>query len=89
MVKEQPACQTQGKQGQNVSSVGEVKCNDDFPWAACNLQSCLNKNTYSPDKCDNIARAFYECCLALEKPSEACPDKKMCRRWLDKHVEQK
>ncbi|KDQ56338.1 hypothetical protein JAAARDRAFT_132420, partial [Jaapia argillacea MUCL 33604] len=58
---------------------------------ACELQSCLNKNTYKPDKCDKYMRNLYECCQALyeregeKAESTACPMPGVVRRWLKNH----
>ncbi|KAJ7247179.1 hypothetical protein B0H12DRAFT_1053601 [Mycena haematopus] len=47
---------------------------------ACALQTCLNKNTYKPEKCDHYLRALYMCCQKMEDDapgsdvkSTACP----------------
>ncbi|KAF9486911.1 hypothetical protein BDN71DRAFT_1405484, partial [Pleurotus eryngii] len=29
---------------------------------ACDLQSCLGKNTYTPEKCDHHLKRLYLCC---------------------------
>ncbi|EIW54092.1 uncharacterized protein TRAVEDRAFT_132725, partial [Trametes versicolor FP-101664 SS1] len=60
---------------------------------ACALQSCLNKNTYSPDKCEAHLRKLYRCCWDMYKrtdaqgESTACPMPKVVRRWLKDHGE--
>lgn len=63
--------------------------------AACTLQSCLSKNTYSPDKCDEHLRRMYLCCQAMyerggedkDKPeSTACPMPNVVSRWLKIHL---
>ncbi|KAG8696418.1 hypothetical protein FRC08_007158 [Ceratobasidium sp. 394] len=52
------------------------------------LKGCLNKNTYSPEKCDAQLRSLYECCAAMyEKSGEnaessACPIPRIVTRWL-------
>ncbi|CAF0807157.1 unnamed protein product [Rotaria sp. Silwood1] len=30
---------------------------------ACDLQTCLNKHTYNPEKCDKILDQLKQCCL--------------------------
>ncbi|KAF8515338.1 hypothetical protein BU17DRAFT_14750, partial [Hysterangium stoloniferum] len=49
---------------------------------ACSLQSCLNKNTYRPDRCHPYLIALYECCQAMYETdpaaeSAACPMKQV------------
>ncbi|KAJ7328389.1 hypothetical protein DFH08DRAFT_622134, partial [Mycena albidolilacea] len=31
----------------------------------CALQTCLNKNTYKPEKCDERLHALYMCCQKM------------------------
>ena len=57
---------------------------------ACNVHDCLNKNTYSPEKCDAYVRKLYECCARMydkDKNSEstACPSEPVLRRWFKSH----
>ncbi|TFK64283.1 hypothetical protein BDN72DRAFT_802272, partial [Pluteus cervinus] len=58
---------------------------------ACELQTCLNKNTYSPERCDALVRKLYTCCQSLyEKQGEnvkasPCPLPRVVRRWLEQH----
>jgi Mature-T-Cell Proliferation I type len=60
---------------------------------ACSLQTCLNKNTYSPEKCDNQVFALYECCQNLYKAQAngiqidptSCPQQSVIRRWMKRH----
>ncbi|CUA72880.1 hypothetical protein RSOLAG22IIIB_05068 [Rhizoctonia solani] len=58
---------------------------------ACSLQTCLNKNTYSPDKCNAQLRRLYECCDDMYKKSgegtesTACPIPRVVTRWLKNH----
>ncbi|KAI0785765.1 hypothetical protein C8Q75DRAFT_722420, partial [Abortiporus biennis] len=60
---------------------------------ACSLQTCLNKNTYTPDKCENYVRDLYRCCQKLYQDtndkgeSTACPMPSVVRRWLKNHEE--
>ncbi|OSX61733.1 hypothetical protein POSPLADRAFT_1145226 [Postia placenta MAD-698-R-SB12] len=60
---------------------------------ACTLQSCLNKNTYSPEKCDQHLRTLYKCCQSMYKQTEgkgdssACPMPNVVKRWLKTHGE--
>ncbi|KAI0363997.1 hypothetical protein BV20DRAFT_1039624 [Pilatotrama ljubarskyi] len=60
---------------------------------ACALQSCLNKNTYSPEKCDDHVRKLYKCCWNMYKETDgkgestACPMQNVVRRWLKNHGE--
>ncbi|KZT03891.1 uncharacterized protein LAESUDRAFT_728573 [Laetiporus sulphureus 93-53] len=56
--------------------------------AACELQACLNRNTYSPDKCHEYLRKLYECRQSMYERTEgkgestACPKPSVVRRWL-------
>ena len=56
--------------------------------SACSLQSCLNKNLYSPEKCDRYLGRLYECCQKMydsgheNSGSTACPMPKVVRKWL-------
>lgn len=34
---------------------------------ACSLHACLNKNLYTPDKCDDAVKKLYLCCRAMHK----------------------
>lgn len=58
---------------------------------ACELQSCLNKNTYTPEKCEKHMRELYLCCDSMYKAtqdkgeSSACPMPSVVRRWLKNH----
>ncbi|PCH35678.1 hypothetical protein WOLCODRAFT_80608, partial [Wolfiporia cocos MD-104 SS10] len=60
---------------------------------ACALQACLNKNTYSPDKCDEHVRKLYKCCQSMyeksggQGESTACPMPSVVHRWLKNHEE--
>jgi hypothetical protein len=60
---------------------------------ACALQTCLNKNTYTPEKCDAPVRALYLCCARMYAAqgdgaeSTACPMASVTRRWLKDHRE--
>ncbi|KAH7339018.1 hypothetical protein B0J17DRAFT_659480 [Rhizoctonia solani] len=47
---------------------------------ACSLQSCLNKNTYSPDKCDAQLRNYTNAATR-----SACPIPRVVTRWLKTH----
>ncbi|KNZ72950.1 hypothetical protein J132_01463, partial [Termitomyces sp. J132] len=61
---------------------------------ACNLQSCLSKYTYEPQKCDRRLRKLYECCQRMydsknemgtestSLESTACPMEIVVKRWL-------
>lgn len=58
--------------------------------AACSLQTCLSRNTYNPEKCDDYVRKLYQCCLAMiqrdaNAQSTACPAKPVIDRWLKTH----
>ncbi|KZT72380.1 hypothetical protein DAEQUDRAFT_755211 [Daedalea quercina L-15889] len=61
--------------------------------AACELQACLNKNTYKPEKCEEHMRNLYMCCQAMYEQtgergeSTACPMPSVVRRWLKNHGE--
>ncbi|EJD47044.1 DUF1903-domain-containing protein [Auricularia subglabra TFB-10046 SS5] len=58
---------------------------------ACDLQGCLNKNTYNPERCDAQMRKLYECCARMydrngtSAESTACPIESVVRRWLKNH----
>jgi hypothetical protein len=59
-------------------------------FAACVLQSCLSKNTYSPEKCDDKLRGLYLCCQSMYdsdegKESTACPMPAVLQRWFKNH----
>ncbi|KAL6305091.1 hypothetical protein BKA93DRAFT_731448 [Sparassis latifolia] len=63
------------------------------PIIACALQTCLNKNMYSPEKCDDHLRKLYKCCQAMyddtddKGESTACPMPNVVRKWLKNHGE--
>ncbi|KAF8802597.1 hypothetical protein BYT27DRAFT_7112174, partial [Phlegmacium glaucopus] len=56
---------------------------------ACSLQACLNKNTYSPEKCDRHLRNLYECCQKMydegKGESTACPMPTVLKKWFKNH----
>ncbi|KAK7050602.1 Cx9C motif-containing protein 4, mitochondrial [Favolaschia claudopus] len=61
---------------------------------ACALQTCLNKNTYAPEKCDNKLRELYTCCQTMYEKAEgqtvqpnstACPMRNVVERWMKDH----
>ncbi|TEB37841.1 hypothetical protein FA13DRAFT_1621355, partial [Coprinellus micaceus] len=58
---------------------------------ACALHACLNKNTYSPEKCDKDLRRLYECCRDFYAKagegaeSTACPMPRVLERWFKDH----
>ncbi|KAF8157330.1 DUF1903-domain-containing protein [Mycena galopus ATCC 62051] len=58
---------------------------------ACALQTCLNKNTYKPEKCDERLRALYMCCQKMyndqgsDANSTACPIPNVVKRWIKDH----
>ncbi|KAF5371671.1 hypothetical protein D9758_003535 [Tetrapyrgos nigripes] len=59
---------------------------------ACDLQACLNKNTYKPEKCDQHLRNLYLCCQRMYQESSdgkvestACPIPNVVERWLKDH----
>ncbi|KAJ7742284.1 hypothetical protein B0H16DRAFT_1563718 [Mycena metata] len=63
---------------------------EDCQTEACALQTCLNKNTYKQEKCDERLRALYMCCQKMyaENPngsSTACPIESVVRRWIKDH----
>ena len=64
---------------------------DQDSMAACTLQTCLSRNTYSPEKCDQYVRGLYMCCLEMYSrkgpngESTACPAKPVIERWLKRH----
>ncbi|KAJ3983931.1 DUF1903-domain-containing protein [Lentinula detonsa] len=58
---------------------------------ACDLQDCLGRNTYHPEKCNNILRQLYECCQQMYKAnpqseSSACPIPNVVDRWMKDHA---
>lgn len=69
------------------------KLNDGYFVAACVLQSCLNKNTYAPEKCDLYMRDLYKCCADMydsindKGESTACPIPRVVRRWIQNYRE--
>ncbi|KAF9262560.1 DUF1903-domain-containing protein [Marasmius fiardii PR-910] len=66
---------------------------DDSPCQtqACSLQTCLNKNTYQPERCDRYLRELYLCCQKMydesdgKRESTACPMPNVVKRWLKDH----
>lgn len=58
---------------------------------ACDLQSCLRKNTYSPERCDDDVRKLYQCCQRMYEETDgkgrstACPSANVIKRWLKNH----
>ena len=62
---------------------------------ACELQSCLGKNSYSPEKCDKYVRDLYICCADMynstndKGESTACPMPLIIRRWFQNHPQMK
>ncbi|TRM63582.1 hypothetical protein BD626DRAFT_457005 [Schizophyllum amplum] len=58
---------------------------------ACSLQTCLNKNTYKPEKCDDHLKQLYLCCQKFyqetneQAESTACPIPSVVKRWLKDH----
>ncbi|KAG8220445.1 hypothetical protein J3R82DRAFT_3139, partial [Butyriboletus roseoflavus] len=62
---------------------------------ACALQTCLSRNTYNPEKCDEYVRKLYTCCLEMyniegaNAESTACPSKPVIERWLRRVPRQK
>ncbi|KAH9927755.1 DUF1903-domain-containing protein [Fomitopsis serialis] len=58
---------------------------------ACELQTCLNKNTYKPEKCEEHMRNLYKCCQAMYEQTDgkgestACPMPSAVQRWLKNH----
>ncbi|ESK89711.1 hypothetical protein Moror_16852 [Moniliophthora roreri MCA 2997] len=59
---------------------------------ACSLQSCLNKNTYSPERCDEHLKNLYLCCQKMydddsdgRTESTACPMPDVVKRWIKDH----
>ncbi|KAF8344703.1 hypothetical protein F5887DRAFT_885910 [Amanita rubescens] len=58
---------------------------------ACDLQSCLNKNTYSPERCDDDVRQLYQCCLRMYEETDAkgkstaCPSSNVIKHWIKNH----
>ncbi|KAJ7648116.1 DUF1903-domain-containing protein [Roridomyces roridus] len=61
---------------------------------ACSLQTCLNKNTYKPEKCNERLRALYQCCQGMydnnsDATSTACPMASVVKRWMKDHPDGK
>ncbi|KAH8827697.1 DUF1903-domain-containing protein, partial [Flagelloscypha sp. PMI_526] len=58
---------------------------------ACDLQSCLNKNAYTPENCEAAMRKLYTCCQSMyekngpDAESTACPMNNVVKRWLKAH----
>jgi hypothetical protein len=58
---------------------------------ACALQSCLSKNTYNQERCDDHLRKLYLCCQGMyvgrkgDSESTACPNANVVQRWLKDH----
>ncbi|KAE9407109.1 hypothetical protein BT96DRAFT_1014499 [Gymnopus androsaceus JB14] len=57
---------------------------------ACDLQDCLGKNTYNPERCDTVLRQLYECCQQMyqnnpKSESSACPVPPVVDRWFKDH----
>ncbi|KAF8435151.1 hypothetical protein L210DRAFT_2551831 [Boletus edulis BED1] len=60
---------------------------------ACSLQTCLSRNTYSPEKCNEYVRKLYLCCLDMYSTrgdaniavSTACPAMPVIERWLKRN----
>ncbi|KAF8720616.1 hypothetical protein AX14_010858 [Amanita brunnescens Koide BX004] len=58
---------------------------------ACDLQSCLRKNTYSPERCNDDVRKLYQCCQRMYEETDgkgtstACPSANVIKHWLKKH----
>ncbi|KAF9465208.1 hypothetical protein BDZ94DRAFT_1160523, partial [Collybia nuda] len=58
---------------------------------ACDLQACLNKNTYKPERCDKVLRSLYECCQRMydergdDAEASACPQANIVKRWIKDH----
>ncbi|KIJ15624.1 hypothetical protein PAXINDRAFT_77194, partial [Paxillus involutus ATCC 200175] len=61
---------------------------------ACALQTCLTRNTYKPEKCDEYLRKLYVCCSEMYRREggnaevAACPTLGVVERWLQKHPSQ-
>jgi len=65
---------------------------------ACSLQSCLNTNTYNPEKCDARLIELYKCCMHMyeraksagapdaEAKSTACPKREVVDRILKRKL---
>ncbi|KLO15149.1 DUF1903-domain-containing protein [Schizopora paradoxa] len=70
-----------------MAKAKDTSCQDE----ACALQTCLNRNTYSPEKCDKLVRKLYECCSRMYEEtngkgeSTACPQSRVVTRWLKNH----
>ena len=69
----------------------KITCRLNDFWQACDLQACLNKYTYTPEKCDDHLRKLYECCLKMYErndgggESTACPLPEVVKRWMKDH----
>ena len=96
-----PPCQTEGEfiglvQGDQVRKTRAMTTKltrSHSCVTACALQSCLGKNTYRPEKCDDYVRKLYKCCWEMYErtdgkgESTACPLQNVTRRWLKQHGE--
>ncbi|KAJ3796647.1 hypothetical protein GGU11DRAFT_126179 [Lentinula aff. detonsa] len=76
-----------GSRSVSFSAAGTLTLNYHI---ACDLQDCLGRNTYHPEKCDNILRQLYECCQQMYKAnpqseSSACPIPTVVDRWMKDH----
>ena len=53
---------------------------------ACALQTCLARNTYNAERCDEYVRKLYLCCFEMYavqgSESTACPKQSVVERWL-------
>ncbi|KAJ7189261.1 DUF1903-domain-containing protein [Mycena filopes] len=59
---------------------------------ACALQTCIGKNTYQPENCEERVRALYMCCQKMyaedsKARSTACPIESVVKRWIRDHPE--
>ncbi|KAF9047779.1 hypothetical protein BJ165DRAFT_1344652, partial [Panaeolus papilionaceus] len=58
---------------------------------ACAMHACLNRYTYSPEKCEQQLRKLYECCQKMydesgdKAESTACPFPRVVKRWMKDH----
>ena len=88
----EPPCQDDGEPA-NYNEEMDLDCRHLLRTTACKLQACLNKNTYTPEKCEQHVRKLYECCRAMYEEtngkgeSTACPVPRVVERWLKDHPE--
>ncbi|KAH9814064.1 hypothetical protein DFH28DRAFT_1083104 [Melampsora americana] len=57
---------------------------------ACQLQKCLNRYTYQPERCDELIKKLYKCCQMMydengdQIKSTACASKSKVKEKIEK-----